>query len=491
MPMPYRSRHARRTVFQFSPTPIPKKNGFLPAAATANGAGAGQIESPNWQFGGKEPVFFPKDFKPIPLSEQQPGGNRDQQSTKASRARKQPVQPVRGEGRPASTLVDSLRALGVEQDLALPAIAVIGDQSSGKLRAGGARVPENASFMFGKLPGILTRCPLVLQLKKQLHECTWRGTLSTGTRSSSCRTPPRWREIRKGCSRIWEKGSMATVTQCFCRAGRSIWTLGVSSLVSAAQDAIAGSGVGISHELISLEVTAPEVPDLTLIDLPGIARVAVGNQPQDIGQQIKALITKYIRRQETINLVVVPCNVDIATTEALSMAQEVDPDGDRTIGILTKPDLVDKGTEKCVLNVMQNLTYCLKKGYMIVKCRGQQDILDKMSLAEATRRETLFFQMHPYFRGLLEEGKATVPRLAERLTAELTVHIRVSQRVGLQATKVTARPSHFRGHQLAKTPIKLPKSASKQASELPPTHVQPSPTPCNPLPLLRLRQRVP
>ena len=48
--------------------------------------------------------------------------------------------------------------------------------------------------------------------------------------------------------------------------------------------------------------------------------------------QIKALIKKYIQRQETINLVVVPCNVDIATTEALSMAQEVDPDGDRTIG---------------------------------------------------------------------------------------------------------------------------------------------------------------
>ncbi|EPY77962.1 interferon-induced GTP-binding protein Mx2 [Camelus ferus] len=289
--------------------------------------------------------------------------------------------------RPCIDLVDSLRALGVEQDLALPAIAVIGDQSSGKssvLEAlSGVALPRGS--------GIVTRCPLVLQLKKQLHECTWRGTLSYRNTELQLQDPSQVeREIRK------------------------------------AQDAIAGSGVGISHELISLEVTAPEVPDLTLIDLPGIARVAVGNQPQDIGQQIKALITKYIRRQETINLVVVPCNVDIATTEALSMAQEVDPDGDRTIGILTKPDLVDKGTEKCVLNVMQNLTYCLKKGYMIVKCRGQQDILDKMSLAEATRRETLFFQMHPYFRGLLEEGKATVPRLAERLTAELTVHIRKS-----------------------------------------------------------------
>ncbi|XP_024905951.1 interferon-induced GTP-binding protein Mx2 isoform X2 [Pteropus alecto] len=139
--------------------------------------------------------------------------------------------------------------------------------------------------------------------------------------------------------------------------------------------------------------------------------------------EIKALIRKYIQRQQTINLVVVPCNVDIATTEALSMAQEVDPDGDRTIGILTKPDLVDKGTEKMVVNVVQNLTYRLKKGYMIVRCRGQQEVADRLSLAEATRKETMFFQAHPYFRALLEEGKATVPRLAERLTIELITHI--------------------------------------------------------------------
>lgn len=57
-------------------------------------------------------------------------------------------------------------------------------------------------------------------------------------------------------------------------------------MASLAQNTIAGIGVGISHELITLEITSPEVPDLTLIDLPGIARVAVGNQPQDIGLQV-------------------------------------------------------------------------------------------------------------------------------------------------------------------------------------------------------------
>ncbi|XP_004697376.2 interferon-induced GTP-binding protein Mx2 [Echinops telfairi] len=289
--------------------------------------------------------------------------------------------------RPCIDLIDSLRTLGVEQDLALPAIAVIGDQSSGKssvLEAlSGVALPRGS--------GIVTRCPLVLKLRRQPCEAKWRGKISFESTEHQLHDPAM-----------------------------------VEQVIHKAQNLIAGQGVGISHKLITLEITSPDVPDLTLIDLPGITRVAVGNQPQDIEMQVKALIKKYIQRQQTINLVVVPCNVDIATTEALKMAKEVDPEGDRTIGILTKPDLVDKGAEKCILDVVRNHTYYLKKGYMIVKCRGQQEITNRLSLAEATKREMNFFQGHPNFRVLLDEGKATVPHLAEKLTSELIAHINKS-----------------------------------------------------------------
>lgn len=76
-------------------------------------------------------------------------------------------------------------------------------------------------------------------------------------------------------------------------------------------------------------------------------------------------------------------------------------------GILTKPDLVDKGTEKMIVNVMQNLTYRLKKGYMIVRCRGQQEVTDRLSLAEATRKEMMFFQTHPKTTLQLGSGAAS------------------------------------------------------------------------------------
>nr|WCD42042.1 myxovirus resistance dynamin-like GTPase 2 [Eidolon helvum] len=362
--------------------PKPEMNFFQPQPLPL--AASRQVKfPPSLPARDKDPANLSKNFNSLTLNSPLPGEDLSQQNTKA------PEGSLFGhyeeKVRPCIDLIDSLRALGVEQDLALPAIAVIGDQSSGKssvLEAlSGVALPRGS--------GIMTRCPLVLKLKKQLsREAPWRGRISYRDTELQIQTPAQ-----------------------------------VEKEIHRAQNVVAGNGVGISHELINLEITSPEVPDLTLIDLPGIARVAVGNQPQDIGVQIKELIRKYIQRQQTINLVVVPCNVDIATTEALSMAQEVDPDGDRTIGILTKPDLVDKGTEKVIVNVVQNLTYRLKKGYMIVRCRGQQEVTDRLSLEEATRKEAMFFQAHPYFRALLEEGKATVPRLAERLTTELIMHI--------------------------------------------------------------------
>ncbi|XP_042315012.1 interferon-induced GTP-binding protein Mx1-like [Sceloporus undulatus] len=286
--------------------------------------------------------------------------------------------------RPCIDLIDSLRALGVEKDLALPAIAVIGDQSSGKssvLEAlSGVALPRGS--------GIVTRCPLALKLKKLPAGHMWKGKISYLEKKLELSSPSEVeREIRK------------------------------------AQNIMAGEGVGISHKLISLEINSPEVPDLTLIDLPGIARVAIGNQPTDIGEQIKKLIKTFIDRQETINLVVVPSNVDIATTEALKMAQEVDPEGERTLGILTKPDLMDKGTEGAVVNIVRNLVIPLKKGYMIVKCRGQQDIQSNLTLASAIEKERSFFENHQHFSMLLKEKRATIPLLAEKLTSELVQHI--------------------------------------------------------------------
>ncbi|XP_043556126.1 protein Mx1-like, partial [Chiloscyllium plagiosum] len=146
--------------------------------------------------------------------------------------------------------------IGVDKDLALPAIAVIGDQSSGK-----SSVLEALSRV--SLPrgsGIVTRCPLELKLKKAKEDNVWKGKLTNEYFQVDLTDPS---EVEKE--------------------------------IQAAQNIMAGEGLGISQELISLQIESSNVPDLTLIDLPGIARVAIGNQPADIGDQIR---TEDLKKQQ-------------------------------------------------------------------------------------------------------------------------------------------------------------------------------------------------
>uniref|UniRef100_A0A3B4CGR5 Dynamin-type G domain-containing protein n=1 Tax=Pygocentrus nattereri TaxID=42514 RepID=A0A3B4CGR5_PYGNA len=289
--------------------------------------------------------------------------------------------------RPYIDLIDTLREIGVGEDISLPSIAVIGDQSSGKssvLEAlSGVALPRGS--------GIITRCPLQLKLRKIKNEVKWQAVLSYKDTSIKLEDPSQ-----------------------------------VEGCVSKAQNMLAGDGVGICDDLITLEIMSANVCDLTLIDLPGIARVPVQGQPEDIGDKIKNLIRRFIEKNETINLVVVPCNVDIATTEALKMAQEADPEGRRTLAILTKPDLIDKGTEKIILKIVRNQVIPLSKGYIVVKCRGQRQIEDGTSLEQAIQEEIGFFKNHEFFRCLLQEEKASVNCLATKLTQDLVDHIKKS-----------------------------------------------------------------
>ncbi|XP_019617847.1 PREDICTED: interferon-induced GTP-binding protein Mx1-like [Branchiostoma belcheri] len=293
--------------------------------------------------------------------------------------------------RPFIDLVDELRASGLDRDVTLPSVVVIGDQSAGKsscLEAiSGVQLPRGS--------GIVTRCPLELRLKKSPDpESGWRGYIHFED---------------KGETR-WELDSPEDVGEA----------------VKKAQNQLAGESLCISPRLITLDVESPDIPDLTLIDLPGIARVPVGGQPDDIGDQTKALIREYIQMDETIILAVVPCNVDIATTEALKMAKEVDPDGSRTLGVLTKPDLIDRGTENMTVDIVNNRKYALKKGYTIIKCRGQVDIENKVSLSDAMDKEEMFFQKHEHFKILYEEKKTGTKTLAGKLTTELVEQIKKS-----------------------------------------------------------------
>lgn len=97
---------------------------------------------------------------------------------------------------------------------------------------------------------------------------------------------------------------------------------------------------GISPLPINLRIFSPTVVTLTLVDLPGLTKVPVGDQPRDIEKQIREMLMKYISKPACIILAVTPGNQDLANSDGLKMAREVDPDGLRTVGVLTKIDLM-------------------------------------------------------------------------------------------------------------------------------------------------------
>uniref|UniRef100_A0A8D3C362 Interferon-induced GTP-binding protein Mx n=1 Tax=Scophthalmus maximus TaxID=52904 RepID=A0A8D3C362_SCOMX len=190
--------------------------------------------------------------------------------------------------------------------------------------------------------------------------------------------------------------------------------------IEAETDRVTGANKGISPVPINLRVYSPNVLNLTLIDLPGITKVPIGDQPADIEQQIREMIMQFITRESCLILAVTPANSDLANSDALKLSKEVDPQGLRTIGVITKLDLMDEGTD--ARDVLENKLLPLRRGYIGVVNRSQKDIDGRKDIKAALEAERKFFLSHPGYRHLAE--KMGTPRLQKVLNQQLTNHIR-------------------------------------------------------------------
>lgn len=155
---------------------------------------------------------------------------------------------------------------------------------------------------------------------------------------------------------------------------------------------IAGGNKGISDEPINLKIYSPNVVNLTLVDLPGMTKVPVGDQPLDIEVQIRTLILKYIQNPNALILAVTAANTDLATSEAIKIAKEVDPDGNRTLAVVTKLDLMDHGTD--AIDILHGRVIPVKLGIIGTVNRSQLDINNKKSIKDALNDEAAYFQKH-------------------------------------------------------------------------------------------------
>lgn len=296
-------------------------------------------------------------------------------------------------------LQDVFSAIG-QSPINLPQIVVIGSQSSGK-----SSVLEN---IVGKdfLPrgtGIVTRRPLVLQLYNigpggNAQPTDVAPTAANGTGEAA----DEWGEF------LHLPGQKFTD---FNEIRREI---------EKETERITGKNKGISNKSINLKIFSPYVLNLTLVDLPGVTKVPVGDQPVNIEEQIRDMCIEFISNPNSIILAVTPANSDLANSDALKLAREIDPEGQRTIGVLTKLDLMDEGTD--AMDMLQGRVIPLKRGFVGVINRSQADINNKLAIRDSLGKEQQFFKNHPAYRGMAT--RMGTQYLSKTLNTILMHHIR-------------------------------------------------------------------
>ncbi|KAF1882138.1 hypothetical protein Lal_00038782 [Lupinus albus] len=273
-------------------------------------------------------------------------------------------------------LQDIFSRLGSLSTIDLPQVAVVGSQSSGKSSVLEALVGRD---FLPRGNDICTRRPLVLQLV----------------------------QIKRKSD-----GSEDEYGEFLHLPGKRFFDFAdIRREIQAETDREVGENKGVSDKQIRLKIFSPNVLDITLVDLPGLTKVPVGDQPSDIEARIRTMIMSYIKTPTCLILAVTPANSDLANSDALQMAGIADPDGNRTIGVITKLDIMDRGTD--ARNLLQGKVIPLRLGYVGVVNRSQEDIQMNRSIKDALVSEEKFFRSRPVYSAVADS--CGVPQLAKRL----------------------------------------------------------------------------
>ncbi|GAB2270821.1 Phragmoplastin drp1e [Dionaea muscipula] len=264
---------------------------------------------------------------------------------------------------------------------ALPTVAVVGGQSSGKSSVLESIVGRD---FLPRGSGIVTRRPLVLQLHKT------------------------------------EEGAQEYAEFLHLPKRRFTDFAVVRKEIQDETDRVTGKTKQISPVPIHLSIYSPNVVNLTLIDLPGLTKVAVEGQPDSIVQDIENMVRSYVEKPNCIILAISPANQDIATSDAIKLSREVDPAGERTFGVLTKLDLMDKGTN--ALDVLEGRAYRLQHPWVGIVNRSQADINKNVDMIAARCNEREYFATSPDYAHL--SSKMGSEYLAKLLSKHLESVIR-------------------------------------------------------------------
>ncbi|KAI6001196.1 P-loop containing nucleoside triphosphate hydrolase protein [Pisolithus albus] len=272
--------------------------------------------------------------------------------------------PANAQGRRALLdLLNRLRNTGVQKDIDLPMIAVIGNQSAGK------------SSLIESISG--------LTLPRSAGTCTRQLHLNTDERGS----PIKPRVIPFGEALT----SKTEVEERIRRAQRAILNPKTDPERFLRGATVDENETSFSRNYVSLDISGRDLADLSFVDLPGlIASVGQSGRMQDI-ELVKNLVISYIERPSCLILLTVACETDFENQGAHHLAKQYDPEGKRTVGVLTKPDRIPYGEEEQWVKLIRNDEEPLVNNWYCVKQPSSNDVAQGMTWSEARASEDAFF----------------------------------------------------------------------------------------------------
>ncbi|PBK85318.1 hypothetical protein ARMGADRAFT_1055445 [Armillaria gallica] len=283
-------------------------------------------------------------------------------------------------------LINRLHSTGAQVDIDLPQIAVIGSQSAGK----SSLIESISGITLPRATGTCTRCPTECRLANSAE--TWKCIVSlrfikdvNGQLLGTARNE-QFGEV------IYEK---AEVEERIRRAQRAILNPNRRSteFLEGDDEDLSENQLSFSTNCVSLQISGPGVADLSFCDLPGlIASVGSTGNKGDINL-VKTLVESYISKPSCLILLTVACETDFENQGAHHLAKTHDPEGKRTIGVLTKPDRIAPGDETGWLNFIRNEREPLENNWYCVKQPSSSDIKNGITWAEARTKENEFFSM--------------------------------------------------------------------------------------------------
>ncbi|KAJ7027364.1 P-loop containing nucleoside triphosphate hydrolase protein [Mycena alexandri] len=311
-------------------------------------------------------------------------------------------------------LVNRLHNTGVQIDIDLPQIAVIGQQSAGK----SSLIESISGITLPRAAGTCTRCPTECRLSRS--DTPWKCVVElrfVTDKNGQTLGQPRTESFGDP---ILDKSKVEDRIR---RAQRAILNPSKSARTFLEDDDEDATEVSFSTNYISLQISGPEIADLSFVDLPGlIASVSSrGGNERDI-VMVESLVSSYICKPSCVILLTVACETDFENQGAHNLTKKHDPEGRRTIGVLTKPDRIPQGDEESWLPLIRNEQETLENNWYCVKQPSSQDLKQGMTWEEARAREHEFFSLTPPWSELdpMYQKYLRTSNLVDRLSSILS-----------------------------------------------------------------------